>query len=159
MFSLHPPAPKSWTMMTSTTRVWAAVNPPVFPVTGGAPANRGFPLREDALLRHHCPMSRNLISLKIQRRRGERTLASFSLFNSSHCYTLSGRHDECVGAEDADIHAFFPFLCEVMLYLPLSVHRHSFSRMPSESPSEDNPYDYRKILRKTSQRRRLITQP
>ncbi|XP_077100295.1 myosin-IIIa isoform X2 [Siphateles boraxobius] len=38
--------------------------------------------------------------------------------------------------------------------------RHSFSRMPStESQSEDNPYDYRKILRKTSQRRRLITQP
>ncbi|KAF4096052.1 hypothetical protein G5714_023655 [Onychostoma macrolepis] len=39
-------------------------------------------------------------------------------------------------------------------------NRHSFSRMPStESQSEDNPYDYRKILRKTSQRRRLITQP
>ncbi|XP_016131586.1 myosin-IIIa-like [Sinocyclocheilus grahami] len=38
--------------------------------------------------------------------------------------------------------------------------RHSFSRMPStESQSEDNPYDYRKILRKTSQRRKLITQP
>ncbi|XP_016113592.1 myosin-IIIa-like [Sinocyclocheilus grahami] len=38
--------------------------------------------------------------------------------------------------------------------------RHSFSRMPStESQSEDNPYDYRKILRKTSQRRRLLTQP
>uniref|UniRef100_A0A8C1K6K0 non-specific serine/threonine protein kinase n=1 Tax=Cyprinus carpio TaxID=7962 RepID=A0A8C1K6K0_CYPCA len=38
--------------------------------------------------------------------------------------------------------------------------RHSFSRMPStESQSEDNPYDYRKILRKTSQRQRLITQP
>ncbi|NP_001349341.1 myosin-IIIa isoform 2 [Danio rerio] len=38
--------------------------------------------------------------------------------------------------------------------------RHSFSKMPStESQSEDNPYDYRKILRKTSQRRRLITQP
>ncbi|XP_043081650.1 myosin-IIIa isoform X2 [Puntigrus tetrazona] len=38
--------------------------------------------------------------------------------------------------------------------------RHSFSRMPStESQSQDNPYDYRKILRKTSQRRRLITQP
>uniref|UniRef100_A0A672NH23 non-specific serine/threonine protein kinase n=1 Tax=Sinocyclocheilus grahami TaxID=75366 RepID=A0A672NH23_SINGR len=60
--------------------------------------------------------------------------------------------------------AFFPFLasfpCEVTLYLPLSVHRHSFSRMPStESQSEDNPYDYRKILRKTSQRRKLITQP
>ncbi|KAA0704947.1 Myosin-IIIa [Triplophysa tibetana] len=37
--------------------------------------------------------------------------------------------------------------------------RHSFSRMPStESQSEDNPYDYRKILRKTSQRRKLITQ-
>ncbi|XP_056105837.1 myosin-IIIa isoform X3 [Rhinichthys klamathensis goyatoka] len=36
--------------------------------------------------------------------------------------------------------------------------RHSFSRMPStETQSEDNPYDYRKILRKTSQRRRLIT--
>uniref|UniRef100_A0A8C2FTG5 non-specific serine/threonine protein kinase n=1 Tax=Cyprinus carpio TaxID=7962 RepID=A0A8C2FTG5_CYPCA len=52
------------------------------------------------------------------------------------------------------------FPCEVPLYLPLSVHRHSFSRMPStESQSEDNPYDYRKILRKTSQRQRLITQP
>uniref|UniRef100_A0A672JZ14 non-specific serine/threonine protein kinase n=1 Tax=Sinocyclocheilus grahami TaxID=75366 RepID=A0A672JZ14_SINGR len=52
------------------------------------------------------------------------------------------------------------FPCEVTLYLPLSVHRHSFSRMPStESQSEDNPYDYRKILRKTSQRRRLLTQP
>ncbi|TRY58515.1 hypothetical protein DNTS_004926 [Danionella cerebrum] len=38
--------------------------------------------------------------------------------------------------------------------------RHSFSRIPSsESQTEDNPYDYRKILRKTSQRRRLITQP
>ncbi|XP_067234001.1 myosin-IIIa isoform X1 [Chanodichthys erythropterus] len=38
--------------------------------------------------------------------------------------------------------------------------RHSFSKMPStESQSEDNPYDYRKILRKTSQRRRLLTQP
>ncbi|XP_051969899.1 myosin-IIIa-like [Xyrauchen texanus] len=38
--------------------------------------------------------------------------------------------------------------------------RHSFSRMPStESQSEDNPYDYRKILRKTSQRRKLLTQP
>ncbi|XP_048030659.1 LOW QUALITY PROTEIN: myosin-IIIa [Megalobrama amblycephala] len=38
--------------------------------------------------------------------------------------------------------------------------RHSFSRMPStESQSEENPYDYRKILRKTSQRRRLLTQP
>ncbi|XP_059380323.1 myosin-IIIa isoform X1 [Carassius carassius] len=37
--------------------------------------------------------------------------------------------------------------------------RHSFSRMPStESQREDNPYDYRKILRKTSQRRKLITQ-
>ncbi|XP_039522396.1 myosin-IIIa [Pimephales promelas] len=36
--------------------------------------------------------------------------------------------------------------------------RHSFSRMPStDTQSEDNPYDYRKILRKTSQRRRLIT--
>ncbi|XP_073669275.1 myosin-IIIa [Paramisgurnus dabryanus] len=38
--------------------------------------------------------------------------------------------------------------------------RHSLSRMPStESQSEDNPYDYRKILRKTSQRQKLITQP
>uniref|UniRef100_A0A8C2AY84 non-specific serine/threonine protein kinase n=1 Tax=Cyprinus carpio TaxID=7962 RepID=A0A8C2AY84_CYPCA len=51
-------------------------------------------------------------------------------------------------------------LTNIPLYLPLSVHRHSFSRMPStESQSEDNPYDYRKILRKTSQRQRLITQP
>ncbi|XP_051542770.1 myosin-IIIa-like [Myxocyprinus asiaticus] len=42
----------------------------------------------------------------------------------------------------------------------LNEERHSFSRMPStESQSEDNPYDFRKILRKTSQRRRLLTQP
>ncbi|XP_036437759.1 myosin-IIIa [Colossoma macropomum] len=38
-------------------------------------------------------------------------------------------------------------------------NRRSFPRMPStESQSEDNPYDYRKLLRKTSQRRRLIKQ-
>ncbi|XP_072534788.1 myosin-IIIa [Salminus brasiliensis] len=37
--------------------------------------------------------------------------------------------------------------------------RLSFPRMPStESQSEDNPYDYRKLLRKTSQRGRLIKQ-
>ncbi|KAJ8396803.1 hypothetical protein AAFF_G00014020 [Aldrovandia affinis] len=36
--------------------------------------------------------------------------------------------------------------------------RHSLPRMPStESQAEENPYDYRKLLRKTSQRRRLIT--
>ncbi|XP_067343074.1 myosin-IIIa isoform X1 [Channa argus] len=38
-------------------------------------------------------------------------------------------------------------------------NRHSVSRMPStESQAEDNPYDYRRLLRKTSQRRRLIKQ-
>ncbi|XP_028826695.1 LOW QUALITY PROTEIN: myosin-IIIa [Denticeps clupeoides] len=37
--------------------------------------------------------------------------------------------------------------------------RHSFPRTPStESQAADNPYDYRKLLRKTSQRRRLIKQ-
>ncbi|XP_017560985.1 myosin-IIIa isoform X1 [Pygocentrus nattereri] len=42
---------------------------------------------------------------------------------------------------------------------PPKENRHSFPRMPStESQSEDNPYDYRKLLRKTSQRRRLIKQ-
>ncbi|KAG9340094.1 hypothetical protein JZ751_022016 [Albula glossodonta] len=36
--------------------------------------------------------------------------------------------------------------------------RHSLPRMPStESQAEENPYDYRKLLRKTSQRRRLVT--
>ncbi|KAG5850439.1 hypothetical protein ANANG_G00082450 [Anguilla anguilla] len=36
--------------------------------------------------------------------------------------------------------------------------RNSLPRMPStESQAEDNPYDYRKLLRKTSQRRRLVT--
>ncbi|XP_029002637.1 myosin-IIIa isoform X2 [Betta splendens] len=38
-------------------------------------------------------------------------------------------------------------------------NRLSVPRMPStESQSEDNPYDYRRLLRKTSQRRRLIKQ-
>ncbi|XP_076827622.1 myosin-IIIa [Brachyhypopomus gauderio] len=42
---------------------------------------------------------------------------------------------------------------------PPKENRHSFPRMPStESQSEDNPYDYRKLLRKTSQRGRLIEQ-
>ncbi|XP_035386773.1 myosin-IIIa [Electrophorus electricus] len=42
---------------------------------------------------------------------------------------------------------------------PLKENRHSFPRIPStESQSEDNPYDYRKLLRKTSQRGRLIKQ-
>ncbi|XP_030624792.1 myosin-IIIa [Chanos chanos] len=42
---------------------------------------------------------------------------------------------------------------------PPKEKRHSLPRMPStESQTEDNPYDYRKILRKTSQRRRLIKQ-
>ncbi|KAI1891345.1 hypothetical protein AGOR_G00142840 [Albula goreensis] len=36
--------------------------------------------------------------------------------------------------------------------------RHSLPRMPStESQADENPYDYRKLLRKTSQRRRLVT--
>lgn len=39
------------------------------------------------------------------------------------------------------------------------VHRRSVPRMPStESRTEDNPYDYRHLLRKTSQRRKLIKQ-
>ncbi|KAK2859682.1 hypothetical protein Q5P01_004302 [Channa striata] len=38
-------------------------------------------------------------------------------------------------------------------------NRRFVSRMPStESQTEDNPYDYRRLLRKTSQRRRLIKQ-
>ncbi|KAI4902352.1 hypothetical protein NFI96_020808, partial [Prochilodus magdalenae] len=42
---------------------------------------------------------------------------------------------------------------------PPKENRRSFPRMPStESQSEDNPYDYRKLLRKTSQRGRLIKQ-
>ncbi|KAG7487450.1 hypothetical protein MATL_G00023560 [Megalops atlanticus] len=37
--------------------------------------------------------------------------------------------------------------------------RHSLPRMPStDSQAEDNPYDYRRLLRKTSQRQRLIKQ-
>ncbi|XP_067108298.1 myosin-IIIa [Osmerus mordax] len=40
---------------------------------------------------------------------------------------------------------------------PAKDKRHSVPRMPStESQTEDNPYDYRRLLRKTSQRRRLI---
>ncbi|XP_078137393.1 myosin-IIIa [Sander vitreus] len=40
---------------------------------------------------------------------------------------------------------------------PVRDNRHSVPRMPStESRTEDNPYDFRHILRKTSQRRRLI---
>ncbi|KAJ8278097.1 hypothetical protein GJAV_G00083790 [Gymnothorax javanicus] len=36
--------------------------------------------------------------------------------------------------------------------------RNSLPRMPStDSQAEENPYDYRKLLRKTSQRRRLVT--
>ncbi|MFT7809582.1 myosin-IIIa [Arapaima gigas] len=42
---------------------------------------------------------------------------------------------------------------------PSKEKRHSLPRMPSmESESDDNPYDYRKLLRKTSQRQRLIKQ-
>uniref|UniRef100_A0A8C7DHP8 non-specific serine/threonine protein kinase n=1 Tax=Oncorhynchus kisutch TaxID=8019 RepID=A0A8C7DHP8_ONCKI len=36
--------------------------------------------------------------------------------------------------------------------------RHSVPRLPSAEGQDDNPYDYRKLLRKTSQRRRLIKQ-
>ncbi|XP_064797093.1 myosin-IIIa [Oncorhynchus masou masou] len=36
--------------------------------------------------------------------------------------------------------------------------QHSVPRLPSAEGQDDNPYDYRKILRKTSQRRRLIKQ-
>ncbi|KAK6299813.1 hypothetical protein J4Q44_G00298460 [Coregonus suidteri] len=36
--------------------------------------------------------------------------------------------------------------------------RHSIPRLPSAEGQDDNPYDYRKLLRKTSQRRRLIKQ-
>ncbi|KAM3860363.1 myosin-IIIa [Diretmus argenteus] len=40
---------------------------------------------------------------------------------------------------------------------PPKEKRHSVPRMPStESHTEDNPYDYRHLLRKTSQRRKLI---
>ncbi|XP_036377268.1 myosin-IIIa [Megalops cyprinoides] len=42
---------------------------------------------------------------------------------------------------------------------PPKEKRHSLPRMPStDSQAEDNPYDYRKLLRKTSQRQRLIKQ-
>uniref|UniRef100_A0AAZ3SUM0 non-specific serine/threonine protein kinase n=1 Tax=Oncorhynchus tshawytscha TaxID=74940 RepID=A0AAZ3SUM0_ONCTS len=36
--------------------------------------------------------------------------------------------------------------------------QHSVPRLPSAEGQDDNPYDYRKLLRKTSQRRRLIKQ-
>uniref|UniRef100_A0A8K9Y1C4 non-specific serine/threonine protein kinase n=1 Tax=Oncorhynchus mykiss TaxID=8022 RepID=A0A8K9Y1C4_ONCMY len=39
-----------------------------------------------------------------------------------------------------------------------SDRRHSVPRLPSAEGQDDNPYDYRKLLRKTSQRRRLIKQ-
>lgn len=38
------------------------------------------------------------------------------------------------------------------------VDRHSVTRLPTAEGQDDNPYDYRKLLRKTSQRRRLIKQ-
>uniref|UniRef100_A0A673YPI6 non-specific serine/threonine protein kinase n=1 Tax=Salmo trutta TaxID=8032 RepID=A0A673YPI6_SALTR len=38
------------------------------------------------------------------------------------------------------------------------VDRHSVPRLPTAEGQDDNPYDYRKLLRKTSQRRRLIKQ-
>ncbi|XP_029102132.1 myosin-IIIa isoform X1 [Scleropages formosus] len=42
---------------------------------------------------------------------------------------------------------------------PSKEKRHSLPRMPSmENEADDNPYDYRKLLRKTSQRQRLIKQ-
>ncbi|GLD54589.1 myosin-IIIa, partial [Lates japonicus] len=42
---------------------------------------------------------------------------------------------------------------------PATDNRNSVPRMPStESQTEENPYDYRHLLRKTSQRRRLIKQ-
>uniref|UniRef100_A0A8K9X5Y0 non-specific serine/threonine protein kinase n=1 Tax=Oncorhynchus mykiss TaxID=8022 RepID=A0A8K9X5Y0_ONCMY len=47
----------------------------------------------------------------------------------------------------------------VSLYLLCCcVDRHSVPRLPSAEGQDDNPYDYRKLLRKTSQRRRLIKQ-
>lgn len=61
---------------------------------------------------------------------------------------------------------FFLFLnpaprlwAELQQLFLLCVGRRSAPRMPSaESQTEDNPYDYRRLLRKTSQRRRLIKQ-
>uniref|UniRef100_A0A3Q1JFE1 non-specific serine/threonine protein kinase n=1 Tax=Anabas testudineus TaxID=64144 RepID=A0A3Q1JFE1_ANATE len=44
-------------------------------------------------------------------------------------------------------------------FKPATDNRLSVPRMPStESQTEENPYDYRRLLRKTSQRRRLIKQ-
>uniref|UniRef100_A0A665X664 non-specific serine/threonine protein kinase n=1 Tax=Echeneis naucrates TaxID=173247 RepID=A0A665X664_ECHNA len=54
---------------------------------------------------------------------------------------------------------FFDFFCEFHCRLPRHSDRRSVPRMPStESRTEENPYDFRHLLRKTSQRRRLIKQ-
>lgn len=53
----------------------------------------------------------------------------------------------------------FVSFCRWICSLPCCVRRRSVPRMPStESQAEDNPYDYRHLLRKTSQRRKLIKQ-
>lgn len=59
--------------------------------------------------------------------------------------------------------AVFPLLCTLrsifVFTLLCCVGRRSFPRMSStESRTEDNPYDFRHLLRKTSQRRKLIKQ-
>uniref|UniRef100_A0A8C7D8U4 non-specific serine/threonine protein kinase n=1 Tax=Oncorhynchus kisutch TaxID=8019 RepID=A0A8C7D8U4_ONCKI len=53
---------------------------------------------------------------------------------------------------------FISCLAVSLYLLCCCVDRHSVPRLPSAEGQDDNPYDYRKLLRKTSQRRRLIKQ-